>query len=146
MNNLYDDNNNNLIYVLPDEIISYNLIEKEINIYHNNSKNLITCRINYEQTTTMGFWTVASGLVYEFSHNSKKIKLKGKSFAAYCTLIAISITGIGLGCTCERMLFPIKDSRLIQNNIRSIDFWNEISKIRERSQLNNFKTNPYYYE
>lgn len=146
INNLYDDNNNNLIYVLPNEIISYNVIKKEIKSYHNNSKNLITCSINYEQTTTAGFWAVASGLVYEFSHNSKKIKLKGKSFAAYCTLIAISITGIGLGCTWERMLFPVKDSRLIQNNIRSIDFWKEISKKRERSQLNKFKTNPYYHE
>jgi hypothetical protein len=101
---------------------------KKDSIYHlefGEVPAIITAKFNMEQVYSIGFWSVAVGLAYEIT----KSKVKPHSGKAYITYIATGvavIAGIGLGCTLERVLFPVQYSTPIANNLNEKSFWQEV--------------------
>ncbi|MBQ3538634.1 MAG: toll/interleukin-1 receptor domain-containing protein [Bacteroidaceae bacterium] len=125
-------------YLLPNEIITYNI--KNDSISHLNIGSVptvINAQLNTEQLYGIGFWSVAVGLAYEIT----KSKVKPHGGKAYITYIATGIAvvaGIGLGCTIERVLYPIQHSRLISENLNDKTFWKNVIRNKYSSKTIRF--------
>lgn len=125
-------------YQLPNEVVIYDV--KKDSIYHlefGNVPAIITAEFNMEQAYSIGFWSVAVGLAYEIT----KSKVKPRGGKAYITYIATGvavIAGIGLGCTLERVLFPVQYSTPIANNLDENAFWHEVIRKKHSNRTTQF--------
>ena len=80
----------------------------------------------------------AVGLAYEIT-KSKVKPHSGKAYLAYIATGVAVIAGIGLGCTLERIMFPVQYSKPVVNSVGNNDFWKEVIRkkySRRTIQLN----------
>lgn len=113
-------------YQLPNEIVSYDIKKDSIShLEFGIAPALVNAQLNAEQLYSIGFWTVAVGLVYEIT----KTKIKphgGKAYIAYIAAGGAVIAGAGLGCTLERIIFPVQYTKPIINSLDNDEFWKEV--------------------
>lgn len=128
------------------EIASSHLLSKEGKFYYPIDKNLLICynpetkvidkipigassgiTINLDENSVfkIGFWSTATALVYQVM----KMKYKphnGKQYLAYLGAAVAMVAGVGLGCTIERMIFPLYQTHEIEINKDNPSFWQDV--------------------
>lgn len=113
-------------YMLPDGVVSYDIKEDSISFLEfSGTPAIIKAQFNTEQLYSIGFWSAAVGLVYEIT----KTKVKphgGKVYIIYLATGIAVIAGVGLGCTLERVIFPVQFSKPIINSLDDKTFWKEV--------------------
>lgn len=123
------EDDNMFYYDLADEYICYNPITEQISSYPKHSSDGIELHIDSEDLYKVGFWTTAAALAYQVT----KMKYKphgGKQAAIYLCVGVSMVAGVGLGCTLERMFFPLYRCEEIQRNIHSPEFWQNVIMLR----------------
>lgn len=132
--------NERYFYSTHDSLYIFNTIEHTISIVPNvfdNSNAALSITINRDDAFEAGFWTVAIGLVYEIS--KIKIKPHGNSKQVGVIIAAtVSVAaGFGFGFVCERMMFPVHESRIIRKNLHSPFWWNSMIQSRSSAPVIN---------
>ncbi len=126
-------------YQLPNEVISYDVKKDSIcHLEFGVASAVVNAQLSAEQLYSIGFWSVAVGLAYEII-KSKVKPHSGKAYIAYIATGVAVIAGVGLGCTLERIMFPVQYSKLIINNVDNNEFWKEVIRkkySRRTIQLN----------
>ncbi len=126
-------------YQLPNEVISYDVKKDSIcHLEFGVASAVVNAKLSAEQLYSIGFWSVAVGLAYEIT-KSKVKPHSGKAYIAFITTGVAVIAGVGLGCTLERIMFPVQYSKLIINNVDNNEFWKEVIRkkySRRTIQLN----------
>ena len=113
-------------YQLPNEVVSYEIKKETINhLDFGGTPAVINAQFNTEQLYSIGFWSAATGLAYEIT-KSKVKPHGGKSFIAYIAAGVAVIAGVGLGCTLERVVFPVQYSKPILTSLDDTAFWKEV--------------------
>ena len=128
-----------LYYHLPNEVVSYGIKKDSIShLEFDGSPALVNAQLNKEQLYSVGFWSVAVGLAYEIT-KSKAKPHSGKAYIAYIATGVAVIAGVGLGCTLERIMFPVQYSKPVINSVDNNEFWKEVIRkkySRRTIQLN----------
>lgn len=83
--------------------------------------------INKSGMTEAGFWTLAVGMVYEISKFHFKPHGNSKVIGVVIAVTVSIIAGFGFGFVCERMLFPVHESRIIRKKLHSPVWWNRMT-------------------
>ena len=126
-------------YHLPNEVVSYDIKKDSIShLEFDGSPALVNAQLNKEQLYSVGFWSVAVGLAYEIT-KSKAKPHSGKAYIAYIATGVAVIAGVGLGCTLERIMFPVQYSKPVINSVDNNEFWKEVIRkkySRRTIQLN----------
>lgn len=126
-------------YKLPNEVVSYDIKKDSIShLEFGCPPAVVNAQLNTEQLYSVGFWSVAVGLAYEIT-KSKVKPHSGKAYLAYIATGVAVIAGIGLGCTLERIMFPVQYSKPVVNSVGNNDFWKEVIRkkySRRTIQLN----------
>lgn len=113
-------------YQLPIEVVCYDIKKDSIShLEFGGIPAIINAQFSTEQLYSIGFWSVAVGLAYEIT-KSKVKPHGGKAYIAYIATGVAVIAGIGLGCTLERMLFPVQYSKPIVRSLDDNAFWKEV--------------------
>lgn len=130
------ENDGKFYYNLSDEFICYNPVTRQISSFPKHSQEGLELHINTDDLYKVGFWSTAAALAYQVT----KIKYKphgGKQAAIYVCVGVSMVAGVGLGCTLERMFFPLYRCEEIQRNIHSPKFWQDV--IVRKYQFNQTK-------
>jgi hypothetical protein len=113
-------------YQLPNEVVSYNIkLDSISHLEFGGAPAIVNAQLNSEELYGIGFWTVAVGLAYEIT-KSKVKPHGGKAYIAYIATGVAVIAGVGLGCTLERVMFPVQYSKAVKNSVDNNEFWKEV--------------------
>lgn len=113
-------------YQLPNEVVSYDVKKDSIShLEFGGVPAVVNAQLSAEQLYSIGFWSVAVGLAYEIA-KSKVKPHSGKAYIAYIAAGVAVIAGVGLGCTLERIMFPVQYSKPVINSVDNSDFWKEV--------------------
>lgn len=127
--NARQDNNGLFYYTTHDSLYVFYPRERTISVVDNvfaKTDADLSIIISKPDVFEVGFWNVAVALAYEITKH--KIKPHGNS-KQVGVIIAISIgvvAGFGVGFVCERMIFPVRESRIIRKKLHSLDMWDYI--------------------
>ena len=121
-------------YQLPNEVVVYDIKKDSIShLEFGGIPAIINAQFNTEQLYSVGFWSVAVGLAYEIT-KSKVKPHGGKAYVAYIATGVAVIAGVGLGCTLERILFPVQYSKPIVRSLDDNAFWKEVIRRKYSSR------------
>ena len=121
-------------YQLPNEVVVYDIKKDSIShLEFGGIPAIINAQFNTEQIYSVGFWSVAVGLAYEIT-KSKVKPHGGKAYVAYIATGVAVIAGVGLGCTLERILFPVQYSKPIVRSLDDNAFWKEVIRRKYSSR------------
>lgn len=121
-------------YQLPNEVVAYDIKKDSIShLEFGGIPAIINAQFNTEQLYSVGFWSVAVGLAYEIT-KSKVKPHGGKAYVAYIATGVAVIAGVGLGCTLERILFPVQYSKPIVRSLDDNAFWKEVIRRKYSSR------------
>lgn len=131
------EQNGQYYYILSgNRLKSYNAETQEINLLGNKLSNGNTITYSDDDLYRIGFWSIATGLIY----NVVKSKYKphnGKQMLAYLGAAVSVVAGVGLGMTLERMLFPQYSNPNIEKNLDNPEFWQEIIEAKYKHTNDN---------
>ena len=137
---IVQNGNDEYLYVTTDSIYRYNSTTKEIEVDWNlytKSPNGIGISINKDDIYKVGFWSTAVSLVYEVSKTKIKPRGNGKHIAVIVAATVSVAAGVGFGFVCERIIFPVQESRIITKKLHDPDWWEGIAKsVKSRNIIN----------
>lgn len=121
-------------YQLPNGVISYDIKKDSIShLEFSGIPTIINAQFSAEQLYSVGFWSVAVGLAYEIT-KSKVKPHGGKAYVAYIATGVAVIAGVGLGCTLERIIFPVQYSKPIVRSLDEDAFWKDVIRRKYSSR------------
>lgn len=122
-------------YICPvGDVFAYPISKKGIILYHPqtetisdgiSNENGTSIKIDNQDLLSIGFWSTATTLVYQITKTRYKPH-GGKAVIAYAGMCVAIVAGVGLGCTLERMIFPIHQCRAIKDRADLPNFWRAV--------------------
>lgn len=128
---IVNNGNDEYIYVTRDSIYKFNNTTKKIDIDWNiytDANNGLGISINKEKIYKVGFWSTAVSLVYEVSKTKIKPHGNSKHIAVVIAATVSVAAGIGFGFVCERIIFPVQESRIILRKLHDPAWWEQITR------------------
>lgn len=136
---VFEDNGIFYYPISDNKLISYSPDPGEVGEVISDKSSSISIVIKNEDVYKVGFWSTATGLMYQLV-KSKYKPHNGKQYLAYIGAGIAIVAGVGLGFTVEQMVFPTYRNRVICKYIEQPTFWKDII-IMKYSHINN----EFYY-
>lgn len=119
-------NEDTFIYpIAEDRLIIYTPKTKEIKDISTANDENISIILPHESIYKIGFWSTTTALFYKIVKSRYKPH-NSKQYLAYVGIAVSIISGVGLGCTVEQIIFPQHRVKMIEDNIYNPVFWQDV--------------------